>query len=984
MPSTQQALMEGPFETKRPANPIFCHEEFLEKLEASRNQPAGKRASLLIRNLAVDMSRQHFKATHGVNQGWRRSRLGGAGGSHHYAWWAPRSAAPLRGAGGFEQAPEGSIFLRDIRHHDDHSPLSPNSLETHYLPISVHEMRMETFGAAPWTQQQSRFATARQAVRILKGHPGTGKTTALLHAADECGAQKVLYLTYSRDLANLAREYFDRFCSGTRQFAVLTFDAFIRQMAGSDPAQVNPADLKSRLRGDLAPFARFLGPWTDHIPALWDEMHAHLVGSALPRDAGRFSACKSPRVGDKEYRLRRLRYLGDGAVSAVLDVAARLERGEGTLAARYFPELDLAWRAASTLVSPAPAAAARFPDADCICVDECQDLTPLEAFVTIELAALLSTRRRRTIPVFFAGDEAQTVRPTDFEWGWMNDLLHSRLGTPTEFKLSSNLRSPKTIATLVNHVWDLYGRLEKRDRPSGTGYAEIEDDATDQVHYCTATPGEELNSCLETLTAREGLAVVTYDEGLLQKLPPALRPSILTAREVKGLDFHTVCLVNAGQQLEKISRAARDFSFATIDIESLRRRLMIDELRVGISRPADRLIWLDVAPSADVVRTVTSFLDQYGAQHVAPSVPSALLKALEEEQLDLEERVQRCQLDARQFLSVRPELAWSRAKQAVALLGEKSNPNAVQDEALRASAHETLAEICFCLGFRGIHLAPELGRPDLFAESSKAMGPSGVSQLIREIGVAVRSADQQSKLTALGNVAQDFARCSGQTPAWLLNEITPKITGWLEQLEAALPIGDNPVTLAKIMPPFYRALNLPDAEERSAKLLDKSVRTLLKAKRHHDALGILKTLEKRRPELEAECLEATGELKTAGDLYRSIGKLREALACYRAAPDFDAAAAMIRELPDHAAAQSYDWLMRLRAILEQRPENFNKVMTAPEKKLLEQLLEQGLGVQRKPKAPRKAAAKKAVAKRASLPKPAKRASRRLPPEDDWF
>ncbi len=39
-------------------------------------------------------------------------------------------------------------------------------------------------------------------------------------------------------------------------------------------------------------------------------------------------------------------------------------------------------------------------------------------------------------------------------------------------------------------------------------------------------------------------------------------------------------------------------------------------------------------------------------------------------ELSVEERIQRCQSDARQYLSVKPEAAWSRAKQAVSLLGE--------------------------------------------------------------------------------------------------------------------------------------------------------------------------------------------------------------------------------------------------------------------------------------------------------------------------
>jgi hypothetical protein len=60
--------------------------------------------------------------------------------------------------------------------------------------------------------------------------------------------------------------------------------------------------------------------------------------------------------------------------------------------------------------------------------------------------------------------------------------------------------------------------------------------------------------------------------------------------------------------------------------------------------------------------------------------------------------------------------------------------------------------------------------------------------------------------------------------------------------------------------------------------------------------------------------------------------------------------------------------------LAKRPDNFNRVMTQPEKKLLEALLEKGLGVQRKKAAPKKQAAKK------KAPEGAKRGkAKRVPP-----
>ena len=222
------------FETSRSPNPIFCHQEFLEKLGEHGRDPIARRTAFLMQRLSVDALRLHYKSTRGLNQGWRRSRLGGNRGSHFYAWWAPKNALPLKESGGFAGAPDGAIFLRDIRHHDDHSELLAQALASHYLPVTVRDLRREEYAPSPWTQQQARFATARAPVRLLKGHPGSGKTTALWHAADLAGKEHVLYVTYSSNLAALARGYFDRFCSSHKQFDVITFPNLVRRVVGED------------------------------------------------------------------------------------------------------------------------------------------------------------------------------------------------------------------------------------------------------------------------------------------------------------------------------------------------------------------------------------------------------------------------------------------------------------------------------------------------------------------------------------------------------------------------------------------------------------------------------------------------------------------------------------------------------------------------------------------------------------------------------
>jgi hypothetical protein len=74
----------------------------------------------------------------------------------------------------------------------------------------------------------------------------------------------------------------------------------------------------------------------------------------------------------------------------------------------------------------------------------------------------------------------------------------------------------------------------------------------------------------------------------------------------------------------------------------------------------------------------------------------------------------------------------------------------------------------------------------------------------------------------------------------------------------------------------------------------------------------------------------------------------------------------------------------LDAVLARRPDNFNRTMTVPEKKLLEEMLERGLGVQRKKavakkKAPAGTAGRKTAVKKSAPTGSVKKSSPRKSP-----
>ena len=227
---------------------------------------------------------------------------------------------------------------------------------------------------------------------------------------------------------------------------------------------------------------------------------------------------------------------------------------------------------------------------------------------------------------------------------------------------------------------------------------------------------------------------------------------------------------------------------------------------------------------------------------------------------------------------------------------------------------------------------------------------------------------------------QSISEARKELPGWLLIEIAPRADSWVAELERHIDAGDNALTSQLILPPFFDALGLPDAQARKDRLAQRAIRVLMKGRKYAHALEVLERQPKTEANqrLAAECHEESGQFATAAAEYLELGEKDKALRCFRSAPDFDAALRLVREMEGHPARQSLEWLAELNNVLGRRPDNFNRTMTSPEKKLLEAMLERGLGVQRKKPAVKRPAAKKAApTKRVQKPAP-KRAPKEKP------
>jgi hypothetical protein len=954
------------------ALPLFCHEEFLEQLGTNRATSVGKRASLLLHRLLLNERREFFKPTQGVNKGWRRSRLGGTSGSHFYAWWAPRGAPPLANGGGFDAAPEGAIFVRAIRHHDDHTPLDPQTYQQAYVPLSAADMRDEALVPPPWTTQQNKFANARQIVRTLRGFPGSGKTTALWRAAEVAVRKAVLYVTYSRDLALLAEDYFAKLGPGDVKIRVITFPELLRLCAGAQETPEPARAARARFVKEVSALSpRLLGAWADAKGALYDELHAHLIGSALPQAIGRWPASTGRRMGGKDYRALRDRHIGRGAADSAMDCVVTLDKRIGKpIEDLFFPELTAAAKGLERLRENPHSGwlnNAGLTGYDCIALDEAQDLTPLESMMLIELARRNGSEPMTRLTFLAAGDEAQTVRPSDFEWGWFHDLLHTKLGTPADFELRANLRSPQRIAEVINRVWDLYGVISRQARPSGSSKAELDDEGGDQVVFCTAQPGEELNELLDTFATREGLALINLSEQMPAWLPEKARTHVVSAAEVKGLDFHSVCILNGGEFLQRITGSDRD-PRPSASVNVLTTRLAIDQLRVAVSRPAERLYWLDVAPTGSSLGAARELLSERMAEPAMPVAPSVVLKSLEEETLSVPERVRLCEADARQFLAVKPDIAWSRASQALSLLGPAGAGEA--DVALRRSAHLTMAEIAFCLALRGVKLSAHMGASNVketaFHHATLAGGDGLRNRMITVSNLS--SKDGLTDHEALDQLS--YLARTGELEPWIRLEFQPLVEYWARRFEGMALRPQTALGLAESIEGFYKQFAFADAAERTRKVRIEAIETLLGVGLAASALKILEMVPDVDPALRARAVMGTGKFAEAADMFSALGDLERALVCYRSIPDFEKALEIANRMETLPAAESLLWLDKMRKLAAERPANFNKIVLPAEKKLLEEVLESALGATRRKPAVKKTPSAKATGMKAPAPKTA--------------
>lgn len=858
-----------------------------------------------------------------ANRGWRRSPLGGGGGMQYYLWWTVQGSRPARGV---EFPGRNGILVRAVRHHDDHETLDAGILDD-YLRFSQHEIDDADLVGRPWTPVQRQFVEHEGPVRVVHGRPGSGKTTVLWKAVEARSGQRVLYLTWSRELTVAAEEHFRAFAPADVRVDARDFTTFLGEVSGADVDRRPLAESRATFAEAIARLGRRqVGPWAGREAALHAEVRAMLLGRAVPGAADCVPAGGLARLSDAAYRDWRAD--GDGvgraAAGALLRVAGAIEPDAF---ARVFPELAAATAAIARLRDDVlPEGFAEF---DRVVVDEVQDLTVLETAVVVELCLAIARRRGHAPWLLAAGDDGQTVRPSGFDWGPLNDLLAARLDAPRRFHLEDNLRCPIRIEAVIERASAWYVHLEKGRRPTKQRHHPGGRHVEAHLLHVVVPDAPRAVTLLERLDDVEGLVVVTVGDEVPAWVPERLRDVVLTPAAAKGLEYQSVCVLDPGRMLARLESAtgpeATRTSRALCEHE---HRTAIDQLRVALSRATETLAFVDVAGDDEALDRSAELLDDaapYDAddliEHFADDAPP-------------EQRVQARTSDARALVDTAPGRAWQRACQAIRLLGDPQLPNGVSDENVRLDARTTLLATAARLLVDGV--------------------PDGVRR--REVTGMAATAIVLTEASTLGATGEALR----QLDAWTLERhVTP-----FALLDAALALESEGDWLRRALPPVTQRLRdsmetfadepaeagayagdvegwlaltgyAGDAAAKARALRCRAVDALTEAGETLAAARVLLAVEPADLARLGRLREAQGRLEDAAQTFETAGLEADALRNWRNAGRWEQAVRLAQG-PDRA---DLDWLIELDELIGRRPAEQRKRLTAGERERLARILD---------------------------------------------
>ena len=587
---------------------LYIHNDVIEKGNKKELKPSSlnKRNYYYEQLLIYGSGLPQIKSVSGKAKGWFRLPLGGgSNGKDKYLWLTSGEKSYGKKIG----LSNNEILIRSIRDHDDTKyDLQPGA-KTKWSPLDLEGISSDKENYQALTDKQNEIVRSSSNITIVEGFPGTGKTIALLKKSDNYKNKKQIYLTYSNYLGSRANIWFEAKQNIIKDRTVYTFNDFILEFAKvnklsfnvSEKIHNNHLEAEAEFNNFIASQKINLESWANkedrkNNTAVYHELYSKAFG-LYDKNLETQKETIFENYKKREQELKKV----SKVPKTILNNIYR-DKKESKL----FPSLIAAREIVNLFLKNELKIPQTLENVEVVLVDEVQDLTEIEYFLLLLYTKSLGGKTK----IVIAGDESQTVKPTAFKWTAFNEILNSKAkiqnldnakSKPAEFNLEKSLRAPTQIAKIIHSTRHLYRNIDKKTRPSVKKFDSNVKERYGRVVYYSASNLQELSEISDAIFKLPSAACIYPGGNIPNKyLSSSASELIYSTERVKGLDFGTVAIIDAGKYLHEIFRDIESAKANERKLENLRTK--IDRLRVAVSRATDMLILLDISPTTAEVR----------------------------------------------------------------------------------------------------------------------------------------------------------------------------------------------------------------------------------------------------------------------------------------------------------------------------------------------------------------------------------------------
>lgn len=477
------------------------------------------------------------------------------------------------------------------------------------------------------------------------------------------------------------------------------------------------------------------------------------------------------------------------------------------------------------------------------------------------------------------------------------------------------------IAEVVERAGSLYNTIDKGTRPTDQRNLAVEQEIDARLIYVAVPSIEGAGKLLKHLGDLDDVAVITPEASVPEWVPSESKSAVLTPDAAKGLEYASVCVVDAGLVLNRLQLA----TLSNDPLELHARRTAIDRLRVALSRATENLVLVDVQPDATTRESSLELLrnpDHFDA--------ADLVELFLDSDATPEQRVLARVQDARSLVENSPLRAWERAMQAIRILGKPGQETSIGDETIKAEARSVVLGVAARRVVDG------------------GSGFSGRDEVVSTAQRVARDWGSEDTVTAFQEFESWSEERTGE-PITMLESVLaleeqdrdairaalpPMSQALLAALHASAAEADTAASFSRDVEGWLRLIGFVGDEEDEARSLRlKAFDALIAPERVRDAGSVLRLVKPPDPARSGLHSEYLGRPAEAAQHYEKAGMADDALRTWRLAAEWEKAIVHAKgnEKKDLA------WLVSLEKAAGRRPAGIENRMTAQEREKLAKL-----------------------------------------------